>query len=120
MVEPWVTPWSRVVWTHLHHEPFEPHSRSWTVPDDPLTGANSALPWIVFERDRERFEREHPQWRIATIEPYLPLCYLLSGGVSLRSLMPGWSYDAWRWLERRLAPWDPLWAVYAKIVLHRE
>jgi SAM-dependent methyltransferase len=29
MIEPWVTPWSRVVYTRLHHEPFRPETQSW-------------------------------------------------------------------------------------------
>src|SRR5262249_31802772 len=26
MIEPWVTPWSRFVYTRLHHEPFQPET----------------------------------------------------------------------------------------------
>src|SRR5262245_21554245 len=59
MIEPWVTSWGRWVYTKLHHEPFIPDAASWEFPDaGPLSGANGALPWILFVRDREQFERE--------------------------------------------------------------
>jgi hypothetical protein len=54
-IEPWVTGLSRMVYQHFHHEPFEP-SLGWDiVGTGPLTGANGALPWIVFDRDRRLF-----------------------------------------------------------------
>lgn len=121
MVEPWVSPWSRAVYTRLHHEPFDPEAADWEVPPGgPLSAANGALPWILFARDRERFERELPGWRIRSIEPIMPLRYLVSGGVSLRSLAPGWSFPLWRGLERALAPWNRSLAMFARIVLERQ
>jgi SAM-dependent methyltransferase len=102
MIEPWNTTWSRCVYQHLHHEPFEPDAQDWRIPiSGPLSGANGALPWIIFQRDRALFEARHPQWRIVRILPIMPFAYLLSGGVSLRSFLPGWMYQPVRWLERR-------------------
>lgn len=120
MVEPWVTPWSRLVYGRLHHEPFEPASPRWEFPSSgPLSGANGALPWIVFSRDRGVFEREFPEWRIRSIQPMMPLRYLLSGGVSMRSLAPGWSLGAVRGLEALLSPLNRYVAMFAVIVLER-
>ncbi len=120
LIEPWVTRWSRIVYSRLHHEPFRPQTPDWEFPaQGPLSSANGALPWIVFERDRVQFEREFPQWRIATIKPFMPFRYLVSGGVSLRALMPGWSFGAWRGLERMFDPWMKTWAMFALIVLRR-
>jgi SAM-dependent methyltransferase len=62
IVEPWVSRWSRWVYPHFHHEPFEPQTIKWDFPSTgPLSGSNQALPWIVFERDRRMFENEFPQ-----------------------------------------------------------
>jgi len=48
-IEPWGSTWSRPLYSHLHHEPFLPEERDWTFPTtDPLSGANVALPWIIF------------------------------------------------------------------------
>ncbi len=100
MIEPWRTGWSEWVYTHLHHEPFVPDA-GWTIPPSgPLSGANGALPWIVFERDRRLFEERFPEWTIQRIVPMMPLAYMLSGGVSMRSLLPGGLYRLVRGGER--------------------
>jgi len=115
MIEPWFTPWSGWVYTHLHSEPFSPNS-DWKIPSTgPLSGANGALPWIVFQRDRALFEEKFPQWVIKNIEPMMPFSYLISGGVSMRSLMPGWMYPIIRKLERVL--FQKHWAMFALIEL---
>jgi SAM-dependent methyltransferase len=119
-VEPWVSPWSRWVYTRLHHEPFDPEAADWTFPaTGPLSSANGALPWILLVRDRARFEREHPEWAIAAIRPGWPLRYLLSGGVSMRSVVPGFAEAACRALDRRLETRADRWAMFALIVLER-
>jgi SAM-dependent methyltransferase len=120
LLEPWVTPWSRLIYTRLHHEPFAPGAADWEFPPSgPLSGANGALPWIVFQRDRARLRAEFPEWRLGAITPIMPLRYLLSGGVSLRSLMPGWSFGLWRGAEGLLGPWMGDLAMFARIVLVR-
>ncbi|MFL6195925.1 MAG: class I SAM-dependent methyltransferase [Thermoanaerobaculia bacterium] len=120
MVEPWVTPWSRFVYGRLHHEPFLPEAKEWEIPaGGPLSGANDALPWILFHRDRERFEREAPEWRIRSIEPIMPFRYLASGGISLRPLMPAAAYPLWKGFERALHPWRHRLAMFAAVVLER-
>jgi len=86
MIEPWVSSWSRLVYTRLHHEPFLPEAEEWAFASTgPLSGANSALPWIVFVRDRRKFESRFPELEIGGIRPFLPFRYLLSGGVGMRS-----------------------------------
>jgi len=120
MIEPWHTRWSRWVYTKLHHEPFRPNAAQWEFPaSGPLSGANGALPWILFDRDRSLFEAEYPQWRIGSIETCMPFRYLLSGGVSHRGLMPGWTFPLWRGVENGLRPWNRWLAMFAKIVLER-
>ena len=120
MIEPWVSSWSRIVYTQLHHEPFEPDAPSWELSGNgPLSGANDALPWIIFHRDRIKFEREFPEWRIEVIEPIMPFRYLLSGGVSMRSLVPGWSFVLAKKIESTMACWSNKLAMFAKIVLRR-
>jgi SAM-dependent methyltransferase len=120
MIEPWVTPWSRVIYRTLHHEPFLPESSTWEFDSEgPLSGANGALPWIVFGRDRARFEREFPMWEIQSIQPGMPFSYLISGGVSFRSFAPGAAYELVRILERIFTPWMNSVAMFANIVLNK-
>ncbi len=120
MIEPWLTPCSQFVFRYLHHEPFQPEAKSWEFPSEgPLSGANSALPWIVFSRDKGRFQTEFPELRIEAIEPIMPLRYLLSGGVSLRSLQPGWTFPLWCFVEGVCKPIWPVMAMFARIILRR-
>ena len=120
MIEPWATPWSRFVYTRIHHEPFRMDASSWELPiSGPLSGANDALPWIIFARDRAKFEQEFPQWRIELVEPFMPFRYLISGGISLRALTPGWTFGLWRQVETALLPWNNYLAMFARITLRR-
>lgn len=120
MIEPWVTPLSMWVYRNLHHEPCEIESKEWGFQGKgPLSCANSALAWIIFQRDKKIFESEFPQWKIQKIEPIMPFLYLLSGGVSLRSLQPGWSYCFWRRAENIFKPvWSKM-AMFALIILRK-
>jgi SAM-dependent methyltransferase len=120
MIEPWVTPWSRFVYSHFHHEPFHTEARDWSFPSaGPLSGANVAIPWVVFLRDRAKFEREFPTLLIEQIRPFLPFRYLLSGGVAMRSLMPGFTHSAWAGLERGLKGQMAHLGMFALIGLRR-
>lgn len=120
MLEPWMTAWSQFVYTRLHHEPLDKTVADWEFTSTgPLSDANIALPWVVFQRDRAMFEAEFPEWRIKTLRPMMPMRYLLSGGVSLRSLMPGWSSGLWRAVESLASCWIDYLAMFALIVLVR-
>ncbi len=120
MIEPWNTRWSKWVFQRFHHEVFDPAAGNWEfVSSGPLSGANQALPWIVFKRDRIRFETEFPQWRIIKTEAFMPFVYLLSGGIATRNLMPGWSFGFWSGFERLLLFKPEKWAMFAHIVLER-
>jgi len=120
MIEPWVTKWSKLIYTNLHHEPFRPQSAQWEFSTTgPMSGANGALPWILFERDRDQFDREFPEWGVQRIEIQMPFRYLVSGGVSMRSLAPGWSFGLCRGFEQALKPWMRSLGMFAMIVLSR-
>jgi len=121
MIEPWASTWSKFIYTHLHHEPFDTQAISWEFPSSgPLSGANAALPWVIFQRDRERFEREFPAWRVERVTPLMPFAYLISGGVSMRPLMPSWSFRPVHWFESILSPIMPCLAMFAHILLVRK
>jgi SAM-dependent methyltransferase len=118
MIEPWNTPWGRFVYGRLHPEPFRPESASWELPPGgPLSGANGALPWIVFERDRRRFEREFPQLRLLGVQPLMPFRYLVSGGVGFRRMAPVRTWPFWCAVEKIVSGWMHLLAMFALIRL---
>jgi len=121
MIEPWSTIWSRFVYRHLHHEPFELDVKEWKLPTGgPLSQANSALPWIIFERDRKKFDKEFPQFQVKEIMLNFPFSYILSGGVSLRSMIPGNMYKAIRKIENIAQPWMNSLAMFAKVMLRHK
>lgn len=87
-------------------EGFDKAYPSWETPAiGPMNGANQALSYIVFVRDRPRFETEFPGLQIIHGE----LCrnhlkYLLSGGVNFRQLAPDWSIPAVNLLQSLTSP----------------
>jgi SAM-dependent methyltransferase len=120
MIEPWVTPWSRFIYGNFHHEPFLPEAKDWSFPSSgPLSGANGAIPWMVFVRDRQRFESEYPEFVIDTIRPCLPFRYLLSGGVGMRSLVPNWSRSVWARLESVMEPFTSHLGMFAFVSVQK-
>lgn len=121
MIEPWVTPWSSKMFRYLHHEPFRPKAKKWRFSKGgALTQANSALPWIVFSRDIEIFCREFYCLFVENIRLHTPFTYLISGGVSLRSFVPGFLYGFFSGVEKLLSPWMDKFAMFATIVLVRK
>jgi SAM-dependent methyltransferase len=119
MIEPWNTGWSRLMHARFHHEPMVTEASHWAFDSSgPVSGANAALPWIVFERDRLKLERDWPDLEVTEIERMMPLSYLLSGGVSRVSFQPGWMFGFWRAAERLLRIEGPL-AIFALIVVEK-
>jgi len=120
MVEPWCTGWSRFVYRYIHYEPFCPDAENWHFPSGgPLSSANSALPWIVFDRDVNIFKKEFSFLTIESISLHTPFAYLLSRGVTMRSLVPATLFDVCRKFENKFSPLMGSLAMFATIVLKR-
>lgn len=114
-IEPWPTPFSKWVYRWLHHEPFDMR-RDWSIPEGgPLTAANGALPWIVFQRDRRIFTAEFPNLLIRERRAFMPFSYLLSGGIGRTWRLPSWLFRAARLLEM---PFDRL-GLFALVIIER-
>ena len=121
MIEPWATTWSRLFYKYFHHEPFLTDLGHWgSVGPGRLSGANGALPWIVFHRDRKRLEEEFPQLKVREITLHCPFCYVLSGGVSFRNFVPLPLFRMARKMEEQMEPLMKYLAMFASIVLQRK
>lgn len=117
MIEPANTAWGRFISTRFHHEDFDP-AAGWHIEGDgPLSRANGALPWIVFDRDREKFEREFPGLRLTTFDPHTPLKYLVSGGLTIRQLLPGICYRLVAGVEWLLRPFNGWLGMFYDVAL---
>ena len=69
-----------------------------------MTSANMALPSIIFVRDRARYDAEFPGLSVDSVRFHTVALYLLSGGVAMRSLAPGWLFAPVAALERLFSP----------------
>ncbi len=87
-IEPWPTSWSLLIYRHFHHEPFDP-AAGWEIPPGgPLTAANGALPWIMFERDRDLFHARFPRLKVIQPRRIMPFSYLACGGIGRALTLP--------------------------------
>jgi SAM-dependent methyltransferase len=107
------TRFARWFFSRVHPEPYNETAAEWQFPEGhSILDSNQALTWMVFERDRDRFERLFPELKLECRE-YLPwLSYLLSGGVNLRSFVPGFAAPLFIALDWLLKPLDGLFAVH--------
>ena len=143
MIEPANTFWSRFIYKNFHHEAFDTQAPEWccrgqdpeigcgcAARDElrnpnrnrswrPLSGGNVALAWIIFWRDRKIFESEFPSLRIVRTHNHTPLRYLLSGGLTLRQLVPSFSYPAVKAIEYTLSPINDLSGMFQTIELEK-
>ncbi len=118
MIEPWVSPWSIWVNKKIKHESFLLKKKQWEFTSSgPLSGANQALPWVVFKRDFTRFSKEFPDLTITKMRPTMPLRYIFSGGFAYRGIMPAWSYCFWHGFEKLLEPLMEKLAMFAEITI---
>ena len=91
------------IYTFIHHEHFDSKSARWTFETSgPLSGANGALAWMVFKRDRKAFEALFPRLKILRYDPHTPLLYWLSGGLKKWSLVPQGGLGMVRFFEKVL------------------
>ncbi|MDH5507530.1 MAG: class I SAM-dependent methyltransferase [Anaerolineae bacterium] len=120
LLEPWVSSWSKFIYKNFHDEPFEMDAKSWKLPGKgPLSSANGALPWILFERDQSEFYKRFSSLKIELIRGTMPFRYLLSGGVSMRALVPDFSYRFWKWIDTKASKMGNMFNMFAYIIIER-
>ncbi len=122
MIEPANTFLARFIYKYFHHEAFDPGAREWRLPagGGPLSSANSALPWIALVRDRQRFEERFPGLKLELLEPFGPLLYPLSGGVSRENqFLPGSCLPIVRAMEFLFSSFSGSLGLFYRIVIRR-
>lgn len=94
----------------------------WETPAaGPMNGANQALSYIVFERDRAKFEQRFPRLTIVHQEccdNYLT--YLFSGGLNFRQLWPNWAAPLLVLFQRLLSPLNRKLALHHVLVIRKQ
>ena len=119
MIEPANTSWARFVYTNFHHEGFDPKGGWLLSKTGPLSQANGAIPWIIFVRDRAVFEREFPRLKVVSLQNHTPMRYLISGGLTLRQLLPGFMYQAVMAIEWLLSPANNLLGMFMTVIIEK-
>jgi SAM-dependent methyltransferase len=85
-----------------------------------MSGANQALSYIVFIRDRGKWQARHPGLELVDCRPMNNhLRYLLSGGLNFRSLLPGFSAPFIKLVEWMLTPLNHVLALHHVIVIRK-
>lgn len=122
LVEPFHGPLSAAVHRRLFEtECFDPDAREWASAErKTMVGANQALSYVIFVRDRPLFEELFPELEIVAMERvdnYVR--YLFSGGLNFRQLLPVAFEPIVRGVERALRPVNRLTALHHAIVLRK-
>lgn len=118
MVEPypgWIGAW---VYRYLHHENYDPDVQKWEFESKgPVSDGNNALPYVIFERDVEKFKQQFPGLSIARFQPHTPLRYWLTGGLKNWSLLPKWAFRGFTWIDSKLIDFSPNFGSFVDIEL---
>jgi SAM-dependent methyltransferase len=122
LIEPYYGPLASLAFKRMFaSEDFDKKMPGWTTDaTGPMHGANQALSYIVFDRDRARFERELPNLELVEmfqLSNYLR--YLFSGGLNFRQLVPSFTEPLLRALESMLTPAQRVLALHHVVVLRR-
>jgi SAM-dependent methyltransferase len=122
MLDPYYGPFANFLYKRLFKtEGFDKKFPSWETPlSEPLFGANQALSYIVFVRDRVDFERKYPSLKIVhqqTVGNYLK--YLLSGGLNFRQMLPDGLTGAVNLAERAFTPFNSIFALHHIVVIKK-
>ena len=113
MTEPYNSILSKFIYQNFHYEKFDPSSRWKINGKGRLSDANNALPWIIFVRDRQQFEKKFPSLKIINIKPHTNLLYLASGGLVRSQLLPNFLYPFLEIIERILSPLNNILGLFA-------
>ncbi|HEY0661757.1 MAG TPA: methyltransferase domain-containing protein [Lysobacter sp.] len=122
LIEPASGPFASWLYPRLFAtEGYDKGAPDWQTPvGGPMSGANQALSFLVFDRDRERFRTTHPGLEIVhrDVLPSWPR-YLVSGGLNFRSLLPGFMTTPLRWFEAMLSPLRSALGLHRVVVLRK-
>ncbi len=123
MVEPYVSPFSYLVYNFIHEEavnmkedpftPAEPSGQS--LPFD----GNGALPTLTFWRRADRFKERWPGLEISRKELFSFILYPLSGGYGFPGLIPRGCVPLVRLIEKSLRPFSRLLSFRTLVVLNK-
>lgn len=125
LIEPHNGFFSRTVHKYLHkNEIFNVFQKSWTNKKilGPLSGANQALSYLVFERDKKKFIKKYGNFLEIKHQKYINngLRYFFSGGLNFRQLLPNFFLHLIQLIESILSPFSKHTSLYQVTVIIRK
>ena len=123
LIEPYFGMVAERFYKNVHEsETFDSTQREWE--NNALgfcSNANQALSYIVFVRDRLKFERLFPELEIVVQKPiHNYLRYLLCGGLNFRQILPSWTSPLIKGVETLLIPVSRIFALHHVIVIRKK
>lgn len=122
LVEPYESVLGRFLYARMFKtETFDMNQKQWEqVTEGPMKGANQALSYLVFVRDRAAFEKKYPELEVLVRRP-LPLWlrYLVSGGFNFVQLLPSFLFPMLKLVERLTGALSGLVALHVMIVIRK-
>jgi len=128
LVEPWITPFSYLIYRCFHQEECDLSARPWECAEvQPPSGkrafdGNQAIPYLLFGPRHHRSQTfgSLPGFTPLAIEPFCLFAYLLSMGFKPTSFLPEFLYSAVSKIEKATLPlWRPGAALRVFLVLEK-
>jgi SAM-dependent methyltransferase len=127
LVEPWITPFSYIIFRFLHQERCDLSETPWlsnqhrAIPAKMAFDGNQAIPYILFgPKHRSRTLSSLPDLKLLALEPFCLFAYLLSGGFKPMNLLPESLYPVLRKFERATSSlWRRIAALRVLLVLEK-
>jgi SAM-dependent methyltransferase len=120
MIEVAHTPFARFFFKKFHHEPYQDNCRDWAfAQNDSMMDSNQALSWMVFVRDRREFEKRHPNLKIEMLALMPWFTYFISGGVTLRDVVPNFLNGLLVGIEKMIEPLAAFFSLHWQICLRK-
>ena len=127
LVEPWITPFSRLVYTYLHQEECDLSARPWLEEDDQFQhdkkafDGNAAIPYLFIKYGGDTLAHTLPDLKLLNVEQFSLFTYLLSFGFKPANLLPAFLYKPAYAVEEASRPlWAKLAALRALIVWEKK
>ena len=119
MIEPANTLLSRFIYKRFHHEPFIPDGGMEIESGNPLSNSNQALPYIYFEREKDKFDTDYPLLKINSIRYHTPFRYAISGGLSKKAMLPDFLYGFVKFLELLVSPFAKQLGLFCSVEIEK-
>ncbi len=126
LIEPWITPFSRFVYTYLHQEGCDMNLTPWLDSgtgfsvDKQAFDGNATIPYLLLTKGQERLQQAVPDLKLIHLERFSLFTYLLSLGFKKGNLLPEALYSPVYQFEKATQPlWQNIAALRALLIWER-